>query len=83
MLGTLAVRLTVRGADGCVAAVDFLADTLVVRPGQVITDDEGEPLPASAARAAVQHAVRDVLGGAAFPACAGGDTYITYPFVFE
>ncbi|GBF89879.1 oxoglutarate iron-dependent dioxygenase [Raphidocelis subcapitata] len=83
VLGTLTVRIDVRGADGGVDGVAFLADTLVVRPGQVITDDEGEPLPDSAARAAVQHAVRDGLAAARFPACAGGDTRVTYPFVFE
>lgn len=83
VLGTLAVRLRVSGADGSVSSVEFLADTLVVRPGQAITDDDGEPLPASAARAAVQHAVRDCLEAAEFPACEAGDTLITYPFVFE
>jgi hypothetical protein len=83
VLGTLAVRITVSGATGAVAGVDFLADTLVVRPGQGITDDDGEPLPDAAARAAVQHAVRDGLAAARFPACSEGDTAITYPFVFE
>jgi hypothetical protein len=83
VLGTLTVRLTVSGATGGVASLDFLADTLVVRPGQLVTDDDGDPLPDSAARAAVQHAVRDGLAAAAFPPCEGGDTFITYPFVFE
>lgn len=83
VLGTLTVRLTVSGGDGSVSDIQFLADTLIVRPGQLITDDEGEPLPPSAARAAVQHAVRDGLAAAEFPVCEAGDTYITYPFVFE
>jgi hypothetical protein len=83
VLGTLTVRIDVRASDGGVDAVTFLADTLVVRPGQAITDDDGEPLPDAAARAAVQHVVRDGLAAARFPACPGGDTRITYPFVFE
>jgi hypothetical protein len=88
VVGTLTVRITVRAADGRVSGVEFLADTLVVRPGQPICDDDGDPLPSSAARAAVQHAVRDGLMAAQFPAAAatggpGEDTRITYPFVFE
>jgi hypothetical protein len=83
VIGTLAVRVTVSGADGGVSGVDFLADTLVVRPGQAITNDDGEPLPDWAARAAVQAAVRDGLAAASFPPCEAGDTCITYPFVFE
>lgn len=83
VLGTLTVRATVSGADGRVSGVEFLADTLVVRPGQLITDDEGDPLPDSAARAAVQHCIKDGLEAAEFPACEVGDTFITYPFVFE
>ena len=77
------MRLRVCGADGAVAGLEFLADTLVVRPGQLITDDDGDPLPPAAARAAVHHAVRDGLAAAEFPPCADGDTLITYPFVFE
>jgi hypothetical protein len=50
---------------------------------QVVTDDEGDPLPDSAVRAAVQHAIRDGLLAAEFPACEKGGTAITYPFVFE
>lgn len=83
VLGTLTVRLQISGADGSVTALEFLADTLVVRPGQLITDDDGEPLPASAARAAVQHAIHDGLMAAQFPQCEGGDTWVTYPFLFE
>jgi len=79
------VRIQISAADGSVTHLEFLADTLVVRPNQMITDDEGEPLPASAARAAVQHAVRDGLGAARFPVVGKGeaDTFITHPFVFE
>jgi hypothetical protein len=85
VLGTLAVRLQISGADGLVSHIGFLADTLVVRPGQPITDDNGDPLPDpdSAARAAVHHAIYDGLTAAQFPPCEGGDTFVTYPFVFE
>lgn len=83
VLGTLTVRIHISGADGRVTDVEFLADTLIVRPGQLITDDDGDPLPSSAARAAVQHVIRDRLMAAQFPPCDGGDTRVTYPFVFE
>jgi hypothetical protein len=71
--GVLTVRITVRAADGGVAAVQALSDTLLPHPG--CGDTAG-------AREEILTAIRAHLERAAFPA-ARADTRITLPFVFE
>lgn len=73
--GTLTLRIDVRGADGSVSDVTFLADTLVPLPSLDV-----EP---SAVRAEIQHVVKDCLAAAVFPESASGDSSITLPIVFE
>jgi len=74
--GLLAVRLEV-GADGTVAALRHLADTLVVDPSQLQRGAEADD-----ARPAVLNAVETHLGGARF-APSGGNSSVTVPFLFD
>eukprot|EP00955_Chlamydomonas_euryale_P067170 359767-Chlamydomonas_euryale.AAC.4 len=73
--GVLAVRLRVRGSDGGVDSLKFLADTLVPLPA-------GPDLPADQIRAGFQRVVVDALSKCVFPA-GGDDSEITLPVVFE
>ncbi|KAG1663604.1 hypothetical protein FOA52_009703 [Chlamydomonas sp. UWO 241] len=73
--GVLTVRLRVRGSDGSVESLKFLADTLVPLPA-------GPDLPPDQIRAGFQQVIVDALRNCMFPSAAG-DSEITLPVVFE
>lgn len=74
--GLLSMRLQVE-PDGTVSAIDRLADTLVVDPGQLEAGDD-----ADAARDDVSARIVSALSEAQFEAC-DEPTTITIPFTFD